>query len=554
MKPHRSLRELKPHFCWMGFCLTFLSCSQTADRQAEDFLPNILLLVADDMGYADVGCYGGDIATPNIDGLASTGVRFSRFHTAPMCAPTRAMLLSGNDNHIAGMGLQGLVTGEFGYEGRLTRRIVTIPELLREANYFTCMAGKWHLGSDSLSNPQKWGFDHSYVLLEGAGNHYNNQSALGAGNSHYTEDGIPVLWKEGNYSTDFYTDKIIQYLEMNRETGLPFFAFAAYTSPHWPLQVDEKYWNKYKGRYDEGYDALKAQRLESLKEAGMIPAAAMLPPSHESVMPWDSLSAEEKQAEARKMELYAGMVDNLDHNIGRILAYLKEIGEYEHTLIVFMSDNGAAYRDFIHAEGWEVLREYYRDDFEHMGMPDSYVSYGPQWAEAGTSPFRYFKDYATQGGINTPMIICGPRVSRRGEIHHGFASVQDLAPTFYELAGIDYPETWKERKVYPLRGSSLLPFVSGHTREIHSDPFVFALEHHGNAMLRKGRWKITNFIRPFSVENFALYDLSADLGEQMDLREAEPAIYEEMLREWAAFSREIQMQTPPPLPAGDAPD
>ena len=324
-----------------------------------------------------------------------------------------------------------------------------------------------------------------------------------------------------------------------------------YTSPHWPLQVDNTYRLKYEGRYDEGYDKLKERRMESLIRAGMIPTDAVLPPNHESVFAWDSLSVEEKEKEARKMELYAGMVDNLDRNIGRIIAHLKEIGEYDNTLIVFMSDNGAAYRDFIHSQNYAFLREYYNDEYENMGREDSYISYGPQWAEAGTSPFRYFKDYATQGGINTPMIICGPRVRPRNEIHHGFSSVQDLAPTFYELAGIAYPEVYKEREVYPLRGSSLLPFLSGKSSQIHSEDYVFALEHNGNAMLRKGKWKITNFVRPFVTGNFALYDLYADIGEQNDLRKAEPAKYEEMLMEWAKFSNEIQLQTPPPIPKLD---
>ena len=539
----------------LGFCLIALiaggtlSYSHSGNKQDENQRPNILLIVADDLGYADIGCYGGDIATPIIDGLANSGIRFSSFHTAPMCAPTRAMLLSGNDNHIAGMGGQGLVTEEFGYEGRLTNRIVTIPELLREAGYYTCMAGKWHLGLDSVSNPHEKGFDHSFALLEGAGNHYNNHSVLRAGNASYTEDGVSVAWKEGDYSTDFYTDKIIDYIDLNRENKKPFFAFAAYTSPHWPLQVDKKHREKYKGRYDEGYDQLKERRLESLKKIGMISADAGLPPNHESVTPWDSLSEEEKLKEARKMELYAGMVDNLDHNIGRLITYLKDIGEYENTVIVFMSDNGAAYRDFINSDNHAELREYYNEEYENMGRPDSYVSYGPQWAEAGTSPFMYFKDYATQGGINTPMIICGPHVSKRSEIYHGFTSVQDLAPTFYEVAGIVYPEIFEEREVYPLKGSSLLPYVSGKSSEIHSDEYVFAMEHYGHAMLRKGNWKITNFIRPFELENFMLYDLSTDIGEQTDLREAEPDKYEEMLREWAEFSDEIQLQIPPPSPS-----
>lgn len=532
------------------FCLGTICCSHADKGQGEDRKPNILLLVADDLAYSDLGSYGGDIATPNIDGLAIRGIRFSRFHTSPMCAPTRAMLLSGNDNHIAGMGLQGVVTEQIGYEGSLTDRIVTIPELLREAGYFTCMAGKWHLGMDSLSNPHQWGFDRSFALLEGAGNHYSNQSVLGPGKASYTENGNRTDWEKGAYSTDYYTEKIIQYIDMNRKSGKAFFAFAAFTSPHWPLQVHEKYRLKYEGRYSEGYDKLKKSRLESLINEGMIPEDAILPPNHESVVPWDSLSEEEKKKERRKMELYAGMVDNLDHNIGRIIAYLKEIGEYENTLIVFMSDNGAAYRDFIHSESYSFLREYYNDEYENMGREDSYISYGPQWAEAGTSPFRYFKDYATQGGINAPMIICGPGVSKSGAIQHGFTSVQDLAPTFYELAGVAYPEVFKGRDLYPLRGASLLPFLSGKTSEIHDENYVFALEHNGHAMLRKGKWKITNHIRPFKRENFALYDLNADLAEQTDLREAEPARYEEMLWEWAKFAEEIQLQAPP-IPKSD---
>jgi arylsulfatase A-like enzyme len=508
--------------------------------------PNILLIVADDLGYADLGCYGGDIYTPHIDSLAISGVLFSRFHTAPMCAPTRAMLLSGNDNHIAGMGVQSLITEEFGYEGRLTERVIAIPELLREAGYYTCMAGKWHLGVDSAANPHHKGFDHSFALLDGAGNHYTNQSVLGAGFSHYTEDGVPVRWKDGTYSTDFYTDKLMEYIDRNRAGRKPFFAYAAFTSPHWPLQVDPSHEEKYRGSYGAGYEALRAQRLESLKKAGLIPGDARLPGIHESVIPWDSLSGVEQKKEARKMELYAGMVDNLDYNIGRLLNHLKDIGEYENTLIVFMSDNGAAYRDLINAPGLEVLRDYYNDDYASMGSAGSYISYGPQWAEAGTSPFRYFKDYATEGGINTPLIVCGPGISRRHEICHELATVQDLAPTFYELAGLAYPDSFRGHPVYPLKGSSLMPYLSGATQGIHGTDYVFALEHAGHAMLRKGNWKITSVIRPFDPAHFALYDLSADPGEQDDLREKEPEKYEELLKEWDRFSEEIHIQTPPP--------
>jgi arylsulfatase len=522
------------------------SCAEKERKNEAYQRPNILLIVADDLGFGDLGCYGGEIETPNIDALANSGIRFSSFHTAPMCAPTRAMLLSGNDNHIAGMGGQDLATEEFGYEGKLSNRIVTIPQLLKDTGYHTYMVGKWHLGKEPDANPHQKGFEHSFVLLEGAGNHYNNQSVLHEGFSSYTEDGNSITWKDGNYSTDFYTDKLIEYIDQNKADDKPFFAYAAYTSPHWPLQVDKKHWKKYSGLYNDGYEKLRERRLISLKKAGIIPQNTILPAVHKAVRPWDSLTEEEKMKEARKMELYAGMVDNLDYNIGRLIKYLKKIGEYENTLFVFMSDNGAAYRDFINADDYKSLRNYYNDDYENMGNPDSYISYGPQWAEAGSAPFRYFKDYATEGGINTTMIISGLEVNRKNEIHHGFLSVLDLAPTFYNIAGINYPEAYKGEEIYLLKGTSLLPFVSGETDEIHPSDYVFALEHYGHAMLRKGVWKITNFKRPFALENFALYNLSDDMGEQIDVKESEADKYEEMLTEWAKFSNEVKVQIPAP--------
>jgi arylsulfatase A-like enzyme len=547
MSKNKAYRYIKLLFSAVLTSWAMLSC--TKQKKEITKKPNIVLIVADDLGFGDIGCYGGDIQTPNIDELSHKGIKFSSFHTAPMCAPTRAMLLSGNDNHISGMGSQGNVTEVFGYEGRLTNRIVTIPDLLRESGYHTYMAGKWHLGKTPESNPHQKGFEHSFVLLEGAGNHYNNRSALHNELSSYTEDGNPISWTEGNYSTDFYTDKLIEYIDSDKKDNKPFFAFAAYTSPHWPLQVDKKYWKKYKGQYDDGYEKLRERRLVSLKKAGIITKNAISPPSHERVFPWDSLSKKEQMKEARKMELYAGMVDNLDHNIGRLIKHLKDIGEYKNTLFVFMSDNGAANRDFINDNRFKNLKEYYNDDFDNMGNPNSYISYGPQWAEAGSSPFRYYKDFATEGGTNTTMIICGPNVNRTNEIHHGFTSLLDLAPTFYEMANVTYPKAYQGNEVYPLKGNSLIPFVSGKSNEIHDSTYVFALEHYGNAMLRKGNWKITNFIRPFKIDNFALYNLSNDIGEQINLKEFEKEKYAELLNEWIKFSDEVKIQNPTPRPS-----
>jgi len=530
---------------------SIISCSNLSKDQKADERPNILLLVADDLGYADLGCYGGDIETPNIDNLAMNGIRFSRFHTSPLCSPSRAMLLSGNDNHISGIGRQYLVTDEFGYEGKLTNRVAIIPQILRNVGYHTYMAGKWHLGSDSAANPVNKGFEHSFANIRGSGNHYNGQGFF----EHtpitpYTEDGKPVKWNDGDYSTDFYTDKLIEYIDGHKEDNKPFFAFAAYTSPHWPLQVDEKYWRKYEGRYDDGYEKLKESRLESLKKVGMIPENTLLPPNHERIIQWDSLSAEEKKKESRKMELYSGMVDNLDFNIGRLIQHLKDIGEYENTLIVFMSDNGAAAEDFYYHDNFgPFIQKHFTDDYENMGRPNSFISYGPQWAEAGSSPFRYFKGFTTEGGMTAPMIITGPNIERKNEIYQGFVTLMDIAPTFYQATNTKYPKTFENSEVYPLKGCSLIPLALGEVGEVHSSEYVFGMEHNNWAMIRKGNWKITNIRRPFLTENFELYDLSKDLGELNDLKYLEPEKYEELLREWTKFSNEIKVQVP--TPSGD---
>ena len=535
-------------FLLLAMLAPLASCSERKEAVQEAHRPNILLLVADDLGYADLGCYGGDIETPNLDQLAMRGVRFSRFHTSPLCAPTRAMLLSGNDHHIAGMGIQSTEHNGLGYEGKLVNRIVTIPALLRANGYHTYMAGKWHLGGDSSAIPFSKGFERSFANIRGAGNHYDEQGLFADDPiTPYFEDDKPARWNNGEYSTDFYTDKLIEYIGQNKDDKQPFFAFAAYTSPHWPLQVDESYWKKYEGRYDDGYEALKEKRLESLKKAGMIPEDVVLPPNHERVKPWDSLSADEKRKESRKMELYAGMVDNLDHNIGRLLQYLKEIGEYDNTLIVFMSDNGAAPEDFYyHPTFRPFLTQHFTDDYESMGQPNSFVSYGPQWAEAGSSPFRHYKGLTTEGGIIAPMMIAGPGIQRTNEIHHGFMTLLDIAPTFYEVAQSTYPKTFEGHEIYPLKGNSLIPFLSGNTDQIHTSDYVFGLEHDNLAMIRKGDWKITNITSPFQEEHFELYHLSQDLAELHDLKESEPEKYQELLEEWRKFADKVHVQIPPP--------
>jgi len=525
--------------------LTIIICLNTAINAQlnQNNRPNILLIVADDLGYTDPGCYGGDIKTPNIDLLAKQGIQFTNFHTAPLCAPSRAMLLSGNDNHVAGIGSMFPVKGtaregKTGYEGYLTDRIVTVAQLLKDGGYQTFMSGKWHVGFEDFSIPYAKGFEKSFVLLNGGANHFNNNPIIANTPPQYRQDNQVVLFPEGRYSTDVFTEKIIGFIK-TRQPDKPFFALAAYTSPHWPLQVPAGYLDKYKGKYDMGYDSLRVIRFNKQKAMGIIPPNAQLPARSLEIKPWTELSAEEKKTESRKMELYAAMVENLDDHIGELIQYLKESGQLDNTIIVFMSDNGAAAEDFYNlTEGFgPFLRKNYSNAYENMGKASSFVSYGPQWAQAGAAPFKLYKYYSTEGGIVTPLIIAGKHVAKKSGFQNTFITIMDLAPTFLELAGLKYPTAYNNTNVSPLSGESCLSFISGKTKSVHDSNYVFGMEHDGQCLLIKGSWKITNISQPFNESAFALYNLAEDLGESNDLSKSNPKKFNEMMKEWEMFKK-----------------
>jgi arylsulfatase A-like enzyme len=512
-------------------------------QSKQNSRPNILLIVADDLGYSDLGCYGGDIKTPNIDLLAKQGIQFTRFHTSPLCAPTRSMILTGNDNHVAGMGSMFSVKGtsregKQGYEGHLTDRIVTVAQLLKDAGYQTFMAGKWHLGFANEYIPFSKGFEKSFALLNGAANHFGNDPIFANEPPRYRQDSQAVHFPEGIYSTDVYTEKLIACIRYG-EKDKPFFAYLTYTAPHWPLQVPAGDLDKYKGKYDMGYDSLRVTRFNRQKAMGIIPPHAILPPRTSWIKPWTELSAEEKRTESRKMELYAAMVENLDEHIGRLIQFLKESKQLDNTIIVFMSDNGAAGEDFYNLPGGfgPFLRAHYDNSYENMGKASSFVSYGPQWAQAGAAPFKLFKEYSTEGGVVAPMIIAGKKVERRPGIQDAFINVMDLAPTFLELAGLKYPDLYNNKKMAPVLGESALSFINGKANAIHGSNYVFGLEHDGRCLLIKGNWKITNISEPFDENSFELYNLAEDLGETNDLSKSNPQKFKEMMDEWEIFKK-----------------
>jgi arylsulfatase len=538
-----------------GLLLMLIALSGSCGKQSDDSTalvaserPNILLIVADDLGYADLGVHGSNIQTPNIDRLATEGTLFTQFHTAPMCAPTRAMLLSGNNNHVAGMARQSrrnLAGHEVpGYEASLSDRIAPLPTLLRDAGYHTYMVGKWHLGLTAETSPYAAGFSRSYSLLDSAGTHFDDVGFF-EGGSTYWEDEDFSEYPVGRYSTELYTDRLIEFIGANKDDDKPFFAYAAYTSPHWPLQVPDDYLDLYAGQYDDGYDVLRERNFVALKAAGIVPAESELPQRNDKITPWEDLSAGEQRRESRKMELYASMVENLDDHIGRLLNFLKEAGLYDNTLIVFMSDNGAAAEDFFNEGPFtEYLQANFDNAYENMGTAVSFVSYDDPWAEAGSAPFMRHKTYTREGGIVAPMIIAGPGVAGAGSIESTYVTVMDLAPTFLEVAGAAYPD---DGTVRPMLGESMTDLLAGAAENVHATDYVTVLYHGGRAYLRQGNWKISNLEPPFDEDDFELFDLSADPGESSNLAELHAEKYEELRELWRDERRKLGIILPQDL-------
>ncbi|WP_435608421.1 arylsulfatase [Pseudomonas knackmussii] len=520
--------------------------------------PNILMILADDLGYSDLGAYGGEIRTPTLDSLAASGIQMTGMYAAATCSPTRSMLLSGTDNHLAGLGtmaeaLQPFQRGKPGYEGYLNPQSFSIAQLLADGGYGTVMVGKWHLGMAPEQGPDRRGFEHSFAMLEGGGVHFKPSRVEPSKIEQltYREDGKPVELPDDFYSTDFYTDKLIGYLRANQKSGKPFFAYAAYTSPHWPLQAPAAYLDKYKGHYDQGYAAIREARIRRMKAMGLIREdfqAANLIPANPKLPDWDQLSPEKQRYEARKMEIYAAMVDNLDHNIARLLDYLRSSGQYDNTLIVFMSDNGAAGERH---EQWYPAGPHTDNSLANLGRKGSEIDYGVRWAEVSAAPFRLFKGTTAEGGISVPAIFVLPKSMRRHGVEREIARVDDLAPTFLDIAGLSDPgDRYHGQPKHPITGKSMLPLLTGKGA---GPGEVMAGELFGNLYYREGNLKLLA-LRP-NPAGFAaakdeglrwqLFDLAVDRGERHDLAPSQPQTVERLRKAWMDYARQVGVVFPP---------
>ena len=526
-------------------CLLWLTIG-AVDAAEQQERPNILLIVVDDMGYSDIGKFGGEIATPAIDALAATGIKMTNFYVGPTCSPTRSMLMSGNDNHVAGLGnmneaLTPNQAGQPGYEGHLNDRVVSVASLLRDSGYHTYMAGKWHLGEKPEYDPSKKGFEKSFTLLEGGASHFDDEWMMYANYTPtYRENGVRTHVPRGFYSSEFYTDKTIQYISEQRDDA-PFFAYLSFTAVHDPLHLPDDWLNRYTGKYSMGYNALREERLARMKNLGIIPTGTKLGPWLPMVPRWEDLSAEQRTQESRRMELYAAMVSNIDFHIGRLVAYLEKAGKLDKTLIIFFSDNGANGADMHMYPGTdEAWVERNSDNrFPNWGRRGSRIAQGAGWAQASSTPFRLFKAFIAEGGIRSPLIASGPPLAHSGETLHAIAHVMDIAPTLLEIAAAPYPSANESGVPIPQRGKSLLPLLTAQADSTRGADDFLAWEFFDWRAVRTAKWKATWIAEPFGTGDWQLFDIMVDPGESMNLSDQFPDVTQELAKKWHRYADDV---------------
>lgn len=509
--------------------LFFLSCKEvnTEKKEAIEPLrkPNILLIMADDLGFSDMGNYGSEINTPSLDRLASEGVRMRRFYNNAMCAPTRTSLLTGQHHHKAGIGFFNEDLGIPGYEGFLKKESLTLGEVFKNGGYSTYMSGKWHVGDEKNHMPLQRGFDEFFGFLEGGHSYFNSEPILkGPPSLSFLYEGNDVynIDKEDFYLTDELTDRAIGFVE-NTPADKPFFLYMAYNAPHWPLHAKPQDIAKYKGKYDAGWDELRKVRFENIKKLGLAEDEWTLF-KDKSLPPWESLSDKEQKDWALRMEVYAAMVDNLDQNIGKLLTYLGTSDQLDNTIVVFLSDNGAAQMD-VGKMPFVVPR-----NDGPVGTAGSMEAYTKKWAQVSNSPLRSYKSSPYEGGTATPLILRYPGQKESGAVVKGGAHVVDIMPTLIDMAGIEYPKNYNGVKPFTLAGESFFPYLNGEDWERKAP---ICTEWFGDRAVWMGDLKGVSL---YPENKWELYDLTKDRTEANDIAASHPetiAKIDAIYKEWA---------------------
>jgi arylsulfatase len=514
--------------------------------------PNVVLILNDDMGYSDLGCYGGEIETPNLDRLAANGLRFSSFYNTARCSPSRASLLTGLHPHQTGIGILTYDSGPEGYAGNLNHRCVTIPQVLKANGYRTYMSGKWHVSSNLKTPTDSWpmqrGFDAFFGTIIGAGSFYD-PNTLTRGNENVEHEARKPGW----FYTDAISDQAVAYIDEHcrDHKATPFFEYVAYTAPHWPLHAHDDDIARYRGRFDRGWDALREARLQRLVASGILKAHWKLTDRDPTQPPWSEAERDEqfRAWTLRCMEVYAAQVDRMDQGIGRIVEALERNGELANTLVVFLADNGACAEDIPQDVTVDELVDklmiarrttrsgepvQFGNDVTRMPGPENtYQSYGVAWANLSNAPFRLYKHWIHEGGISTPLIAHWPHgidAKENGTIRHAPGYLPDIMATIVDVTGATYPATFDGHAVDPLEGQSLLPVFARDATGEDRRPMFW--EHEGNAAVRVGKWKLVRR----HPRDWELYDMDADRTELHDLAAREPERVQRMAaqyEEWA---------------------
>ncbi len=517
-------------FSALIFFFLLSGCSQKEENKTvKNSKPNIIVILADDMGYSDLGCYGSEINTPNIDRLAKNGLIYTRFYNDSRCCPTRASLLTGLYAHQTGLGWMTKVDmKEPGYRGEISHNTVTLAEVLKKVGYSTYMVGKWHVNRDDQceqdSPKHNWplhrGFDKFYGILKGASDYYNPTN-LYDGDKHIKPD-------KDFYFTDAMNDKACEFLsEHLKKKDNPFFLYVAHIAPHWPLHAKEKDINKYEWKYLVGWDAIRKTRYTKMEKLGIVDSTAKLSPRYHEVKAWDKLSDDEKKDQAKRMAVYAAQIDNMDQGIGRIVKILEKYNALDNTLIIFLSDNGGCSLQVSRGKSKKT---------EDIGSPISFESYGQGWANVSNTPFRMFKKYEHEGGIATPFVVHWPKgIKAKGEKREQIGHVIDIMPTILDLTGAEYPKEYKGNKIIPYEGKSLVPTFA---KSVEDERTLY-WEHNANRGMREGKWKIVslNTKKPPYIQEWELYNIEEDRSELNNLASKYPEKVKEMSEKWYAWAK-----------------
>ena len=526
-------------------CLGVPAFGLSLSVAAADKGPNIVLILADDLGFTDLESYGSEIKTPSISALAEQGISFTNYHTGANCAPSRSMLLTGVDSHRTGVpNIPEMLPPEQSkyshYAGTLGHNVVTVATLLQDAGYHTYLAGKWHLGQTPDLLPSRRGFERTVALGDSGADNWEQKPYMAVyDKANWYADGQEYQLPEDFYSSRFLVDKTIEFIDSNQGDGQPFFAYVPFQAVHIPVQAPQEFIDRYMGVYDGGWQALREQRLVRAIELGIVPADSTMI-TMASTQDWDSLSPERQAYEAKRMAVYGAMVEAMDHHIGRLVEHLKAIDEYDNTLFIFTSDNGAEVsglaeqNSFLNRLG--LRTQGYSTDYESLGLRGSFNSISPSFASAAASPLAYYKFYVGEGGMRVPMIIAGAGIASKKQMTDAFAFVTDITPTILALSGVDKPGVrYGGRPVEPIIGRNLLPLIEGETEAVYGPNDAVGFELAGHAVLFMGDYKIVFNRGAQGDSQWRLFNIRKDPGETTDLSTENPVQFQLMLDHYEKY-------------------